>query len=97
MYTGYLFPWGNLPGERAGILYHVYRSLVSLGTEPASPTRDTGDLFPKGNLHGECSWPPPSMDTGDLFPTDKFSLGVILASPTMNTGEFFPWVNLPGD
>jgi hypothetical protein len=75
MYTGHLFPWGeiwppltcipvncsagvNFPGERACLPYHVYRSLVPLGIELASPNMDTGYMFRWGKFAWGESWPP---------------------------------------
>jgi hypothetical protein len=62
--------------------------LVPLGSEMASPTVDTGDLFPMGKVARRMKLASPTMDTGDLFPRSKVAWGVKLASPTMDTVDF---------
>jgi hypothetical protein len=94
-------------GERAVLPYHVYQLLVPLGSEMASATMDTGDLFPWGKFAWGESWPPltcipVTCSPGVNLPGDRAGLhyhvyrsvvhlGRELASPNMDTGDLFPW------
>jgi hypothetical protein len=101
------YPGVNLPGEIAGLPYHVYRLFVPLGSELASPTVDTDDLFPWGKFAWGESWPPLTCipvicSTGVNLPGERAGipyqlyrsfvpLGRELASPNIDTGDSFPW------